>query len=52
MAGASSDTPIDPGDSRGAGSPGWPVIGETRMIDGRPMVWAGTMWLPAKMVAA
>lgn len=50
MADDDKSKPIDPGDSRGAGSPGWPVIGETRMIDGRPMRWTGVMWLPAAMV--
>ncbi|MCJ2117244.1 hypothetical protein MKK65_11850 [Methylobacterium sp. J-001] len=50
MADASNTAPVDPGDARGAGSPGWPAVGETRMINGRPMAWTGNMWLPAKMV--
>ena len=36
--------PIDPGDSRGAGAPGWPAIGDVRMVDGHSFRWDGRCW--------
>ncbi|MCJ2142165.1 hypothetical protein [Methylobacterium sp. E-066] len=40
----------DPGDSRGAGSPGWPVIGELKTIDGHVMRWTRHGWSRADAV--
>ncbi|MCJ2138389.1 hypothetical protein MKK69_30775 [Methylobacterium sp. J-026] len=37
-------TPIDPCDSRGAGAPGWPAIGDVKVIDGHSFRWDGRCW--------
>jgi hypothetical protein len=34
----------DPGDARGVGAPGYPVIGDTKVVNGQIARWDGEVW--------